>query len=120
MEMTRINGEEMVSVARSMTKGVLDPALEREGARIVARIAAPLAPLLPASEVQEIISTMAKTQVTKKDLRFQGESQECSEAVRRVSFITLQPVISGANNYIVHKKKQGSSKPCNFITLNYI
>ena len=70
MEMIRLDGRELTNIARSMTKGMLDAASEREGSRIIARIAAPLSPLLSRKRVQEMITTMSKAQGTKIDLLF--------------------------------------------------
>ena len=52
MEMIRLDGRELTNIARSMTKGMLDAASEREGAKIISRIAAPLSPLLPRTRVK--------------------------------------------------------------------
>ena len=94
MEMIRLDGRELTNIARSMTKGMLDAASERDGARIISRIAAPLSALLSRTKVQDMITTMSKAQGAKID------SRQCSEATRRVSFITAQPMIAGTSNYV--------------------
>ena len=100
MEMIRQDGRELTKIARSMTKGMIDAASEREGARIISRIAAPLSPLLPRTKVQELITTMSMAQGSKIDIIFPKGSRRCSETTRRVSFITPQPLIKGANSYV--------------------
>ena len=74
MEMIILDRKELTNIARSMTKGMLDAVSEREGARIISRIAAPLSPLLPRTKVQEMITTMSKAQGTKIDLMFTEDS----------------------------------------------
>ena len=47
-----------------------------------------------------MITTMSKAQGMKINLLFTEGSRHCSEARKRVSFITAQPLIKGASNYI--------------------
>ena len=91
----RLDGRKLTNIARSMTRGMLDAALEREGSRIIKKMAAPLSPLLTKTRVQVMITTMSKTQGTIVDLFFKEVSRQCSKATRRVSFITVQPLFVG-------------------------
>ena len=100
MEMIRLDGKELTDIARSMTRGMLDAASEREGSRIIKKIAAPLSPLLTKTRVKEMITTMSKAQGTKINLLFEEDSRDCREATSKVSFITAQPMIVGTSTYV--------------------
>lgn len=99
MEMTRQDGTELLQIMGSMTEGKLDTASKREGAGIISRIADPLAPMLHPPELQGLITVMFKSQAMKIEMVFDGELRDCKAATRRVTFMTLQPVVTGANIY---------------------
>jgi len=112
MDIMRIDGREILEAVQSILDNKLDEASRREGAGIIAEMVEPLAAQLQPTEVQDMTSIMTKVQTARIGIMFKGELRDCVDATSKVAFMTVEPVVAGANVYKKIKDNMYSSTSC--------
>lgn len=96
MTLGRLEGEEMLSIIRSMEHGQLDRAAEREAGKVASRVASRAAKGMTASAVQDYISMVTRSQGSVIDINHVGDSRMFKDSTRKVTLVTPEPLIDGA------------------------